>query len=90
MEHVGVVRGVPLGIAKEGIKLAQRRVGPLIAPSETSVLEVNFLKFTGMKRGAKAVDSACIDIPFIFVPSPINLVEAPGSQPGDTRQRFVI
>ena len=36
--------GVPLGIAEEGIKLAQCGIGAFVAPSEASVLEVDFLE----------------------------------------------
>ena len=50
MKQVIVVSGVPLGIVEEGIKLAQGGIGTFVAPSEASVLEVDFLELTGMKH----------------------------------------
>jgi hypothetical protein len=39
---------VPFGVAEEGIKFAKSRVGPLIAPSESTVLERNLFELAIM------------------------------------------
>jgi len=87
---VTVVSGVPLSVAEEGIKLAQGGIGAFVTPSEAYVLEMDFLELTGLKRRAKTVNSARVDISFILVPRPVDLVEVPGNQPSHTRERFVV
>ena len=72
---------VPLGVAIEHIKLTKSGGGSLIAPSETAVLEVNFLELTRLEGGTKTVDEAPIDVPVVFIPGPPNLVEVAKDQP---------
>jgi hypothetical protein len=54
---------VPLGVAKESVKLAKSGGFPLIAPSEPTVLKVNLFKLTRNQSGPKTVDPASIDSP---------------------------
>jgi hypothetical protein len=74
---VRVKAKVPIGVAIEGIKLAKGGVLPFIGPSETPVLEVDFLELTRLKRGSEAVDTAPINVALIFISSSSNLVEVP-------------
>ena len=75
---------------EEGIKLAQCGIGAFVAPSEASVLEVDFLEFTGMKHRPKAVNSARVDVPLVLIPGSVNLVKVPGNQPSHIRRWFVV
>ena len=81
MEHVVVEGGVPLGIAKERVKLAQGWVCPLVAPGEPPILEVDFFKLTTIESCTEPVDSTGVNVPLVFIPCPINLVEIPGGDP---------
>lgn len=56
MQHMGAESCISLGIAKKGVEFAQGRVDPFIAPSEMSILQVNFLQLTKLKGGSEAVD----------------------------------
>jgi hypothetical protein len=58
---------VPIGVAKESVKLAESGGFPLIAPCEPTVLEVNLFKLT--------------NIPPTLVTSPPNLVEVTKRKP---------
>jgi hypothetical protein len=69
---------VPLLIAKEGIKLAQRRVLLFIAPSKLSVLEVDFFEVTSAKSVAKSNNPTTVCIASVLVTCTVDLVEVSG------------
>jgi hypothetical protein len=84
MKQVGVVGHVPLGIAEERIKLAKGGIGSFVTPSESSVLKVDLLELTLMKRCSKPIDATAIDISLVFISGTENLVEVPCGKPSDT------
>jgi hypothetical protein len=66
---------VPLGITIEGVKLAKGGVLPLIAPREVEILKMDLIELARLKRILETVDSALINIFFVFIPSSPNLIE---------------
>jgi hypothetical protein len=72
---------VPIGVAKESVKLTKSGGFPLIAPCEPTVLEVNLFKLTRIQRGPKTIDPASINIPPTLIMSPPNLVEVTKRKP---------
>jgi hypothetical protein len=66
---------VPLGVAIESVELAKGSVLPLIAPSEATVLKVNFMKLTSLESVPKAVDTATVYICIVLVPRTTDLVK---------------
>jgi hypothetical protein len=80
---------VPHIVSVEGIELAQGRVFPLVAPSETPVLKMDLMELTSLESGSKMVDAAMVDIHVAFIPSPANLVEVTKRQPLRPHRRLV-
>ena len=66
MEHVVVEGGVPVRIAKEGVKLAQGWVCPLVAPGEPPILEVDFFKLTTIESCTEPVDLTGVNVPLFL------------------------
>jgi hypothetical protein len=80
---------IPLGVAKESVKLTKGGGFPLIAPSETTVLKVDLFKLTRIQSSPKTVYPASIDNPPTLVTSPSNLVEVTKREPLFTIWRLV-
>ena len=84
MKNMGVEADIPFGVAIEGIKFGERRIRPLITPSEASVLEVHLLELAGLEGITKPDDATHVDVAIVLVLSPSNLVEVPKDQPADS------
>lgn len=67
MEHMTAKGHVPLLIAKDGVKLAKHQICSFIAPSESPILEMDFLQLTGLQGTTKVVDAATINVALVFV-----------------------
>jgi hypothetical protein len=66
---------VPFNVAIKSIEITKSNVLPLVAPSETVVLEMDLKKLTSLKGNPEAVDMATVDICIVIVPSMTDLVE---------------
>jgi hypothetical protein len=86
---MGVKAHIPIGIAIEGIELAKGGVFSFIAPSETTILQVDFVKLARLKGDPEMVDAATINVWLVFVPSPPDLVEVTEDQPPHAKRRLL-
>jgi hypothetical protein len=86
---MGVKAHIPIGIAIEGIELAKGGVFSFIAPSETTILQVDFVKLARLKGDPETVDAATINVWLVFVPSPPDLVEVTEDQPPHAKRRLL-
>ena len=75
MEDVIREGDVPFFIAKEAIKLAQGWVLPLVAPSEFTILKVDFLELTRVEGVSESNDPASIGVSTILIIFFVNLVK---------------
>jgi hypothetical protein len=89
VEDVGIEAHIPIIIAIKSIKLAKSWVLPFIAPSETPILEVNFMKLTRLKGNSESIDTTPVNIWLVLVPSPTNLVEIAKHQPTHPTRRLL-
>jgi hypothetical protein len=86
---MGVETHIPIGIAIEGVELAKDGVLSFIAPSETTILQVDFMEFARLKGDPEAVDATTINVWLVFVPSPPDLVEVTEDQPLHAKRRLL-
>jgi hypothetical protein len=59
---MGLKANVPIGVAIEGIKLAQGWILTLVAPSKATILQVYLRKLTSLEGFTEALDASWIDI----------------------------
>jgi hypothetical protein len=86
---MGVKAHIPIGVAIEGIELAKGGVFSFIAPSEATILQVDFVELARLKSDPEMVDAATINVWLIFVPSPPDLVEVTENQPPHAKRRLL-
>jgi hypothetical protein len=86
---MGVKAHIPIRIAIEGIELANGGVFSFIAPSETTILQVDFMELARLKSDPKMVDATMINVWLVFVPSPPDLVEVTENQPPHAKRRLL-
>jgi hypothetical protein len=84
MQNVRVKGKVPFEIGVEGIKLAKGWVCPLIGPSESPILQMDFIELASMKGGPEMNDATTINISLVFISRPPGLVEITKNKPTDT------
>jgi hypothetical protein len=86
---MGLKANVPIGVAIEGIKLAQGWILTLVAPSKATILQVYLRKLTSLEGFTEALDASSIDIGLILISSPPNLVEVSKGKPTGAGRGFV-
>jgi hypothetical protein len=90
VQPIVVEKLLPLWVAKEPIKPDQSGVSPLIAPSEFSILQRNFLSVTIIESLSKKLHKAMICSRIIFVTSFVCAIEIPEDQPWGRQRRSLI
>ena len=88
-QPVGGEERLPAYITEELIYANQHGVLPFITPGEPPILEVDFFKLTTTESFTEPVDSTGVNIPLVFIPCPINLVEVLGGDPSDSNRRLL-
>jgi hypothetical protein len=86
---MGVKAYIPIGVTIEGIDLAKGGVFSFIAPSEATILQVDFVELARLKSDPEMVDAATINVCLVFVPSPPDLVEVTEDQPPHAKRRLL-